>query len=352
MDKSVNKGYSICLDSGAWSAYTQKKEIDLDAYMQYISDYKHLLDYYVNLDVIGVDTGQKSYDNYMRMVKEGFNPIPVFHIGSEPKYLHRYLAVTDYVALGAIAKTENKSRMWSLDQVWNELLTDENGAPLARIHGFGITSFRVLRYYPWYSVDSSSWVQYGRYGVVLIPKWRQGNWTYEADPIKIVVSSRKVKENRQQYLKLPQPQRKMVRRYLYSVGFTYDDVSTNCIARDTVNLAYLMGLQDLYFGKEKKLYKPINAPFLGKKALLYRHEVDPTGGKIYTAGNFPVMKDIEKERAVKDKFEPNFHRLVSYFFRKELDAVFQLKREEINNGRDGEREVGEDSVGTQTGDRL
>lgn len=52
--------------------------------------------------------------------------------------------------------------------------------------------------------------------------------------------------------------------------------------------------------------------------------------KLYFAGNFPQLSDIEKERAFRDRIEQggfDYNRLVSFSFQKETRTVLQLKKE-------------------------
>jgi len=53
--------------------------------------------------------------------------------------------------------------------------------------------------------------------------------------------------------------------------------------------------------------------------------------KIYFAGNFPLMKDKELEMQFRDRVletEPEYRRLVSYYYKKELKNLIEIKREE------------------------
>jgi hypothetical protein len=56
-------------------------------------------------------------------------------------------------------------RLW-LDEVFAHYLTFA-GAPIIKVHGFGMTTFELMARYPWYSVDSSSWLMGGRNGTAL-----------------------------------------------------------------------------------------------------------------------------------------------------------------------------------------
>jgi hypothetical protein len=54
-----------------------------------------------------------------------------------------------------------------LETAW-DIATDEEGKPYTKVHGFGMTTFSLMRAFPWYSVDSSSWLQIAAFGNALI----------------------------------------------------------------------------------------------------------------------------------------------------------------------------------------
>jgi hypothetical protein len=58
--------------------------------------------------------------------------------------------------------------------------------------------------------------------------------------------------------------------------------------------------------------------------------------KLYFAGNFPVMKDPEKERDFREtalKVTDEWRRLLSYFYPDDIKNVIEMRREE----KDGDR---------------
>jgi hypothetical protein len=59
--------------------------------------------------------------------------------------------------------------LW-LDRIWDRYLTDGSGRPRLKVHGFGLTAIPLMQRYPWYSVDSSSWVQIASVGSVILPR--------------------------------------------------------------------------------------------------------------------------------------------------------------------------------------
>jgi len=179
----------IFLDSGAFSAWSKKLEISMDDYCKHIDKHHEYITIYANLDVI--HDGEGSYRNWRRMRSRGYDPMPVYHAETDPKYLVKYLeSGVEHVAIGAISQMTTSARLTNLDDMWRTYLTDDMGLPIRKFHGFGLTAPKIAVKYPWYSVDSTSWVMYGRYGIVLIPKWGDGKWVYDSTPHKVKVSSR------------------------------------------------------------------------------------------------------------------------------------------------------------------
>ena len=53
--------------------------------------------------------------------------------------------------------------------MWDKYLTDGSGKPRLKVHGFGITAIPIMERYPWWSVDSSSWIQSAAFGSIITP---------------------------------------------------------------------------------------------------------------------------------------------------------------------------------------
>jgi len=182
------------IDSGAWSAYTQKQTIDIDAYIEYLQENAKYIDYYFNLDVIGDPVA--SLKNFLYMKRKGMDPIPVYHALEEKtsplKFLYHYMDHTDYIAIGAIAKMNMSRRIQLLDITWADHLTYDDGMPKVKVHGLGMTSHLLMLRYPFYSVDSTSWVMYGRYGGILVPPYdsKQQIYRYDKNVQKVFISQR------------------------------------------------------------------------------------------------------------------------------------------------------------------
>lgn len=183
------KPVNIFLDSGAFSALTQGIEIDIQEYIDFIKKYEKHLEVYAVLDVIG--DPKATFANQIIMERAGLHPLPCFHHGEDISWLKKYLdRGHDYIALGGMVPVPNKDLFSWLDWLFSDQLTDPSGMPTVKVHGFGMTSFDLMLRYPWYSVDSTSWIITGRNGGVLVPVIRDGKADYSKAPHKVNVSNR------------------------------------------------------------------------------------------------------------------------------------------------------------------
>jgi len=150
----------VFADSGGFSAMTQGAQIDVNEYAAWIKRFKHLFNTYANLDVIG--DASATLNNQHKLEDLGVEPIPVFHVSEDWLYLKSYIEKYPYIALGGMVpymRYTKKIMPWIIKAF---KLAGDN----AVFHGFGATSWEVIKDLPWYSVDSSSWGAGFRYGQV------------------------------------------------------------------------------------------------------------------------------------------------------------------------------------------
>lgn len=162
-----DEGVKVFLDSGAFSAYTQGVEIDIGRYCDYIHENADIIDFPSVLDAIGDAEG--TYRNQEEMERRGTNPLPCFHYGEPLELLEHYVSKYEYITIGGMVPISTPQLKLWLDDIWDRYLTDESGRPRTKVHGFGLTSLPLMLRYPWYSVDSSTWVQWAANGMILIP---------------------------------------------------------------------------------------------------------------------------------------------------------------------------------------
>lgn len=179
----------LFLDSGAYSAWTQGQPINIQDYIKFIKKYQDVIHLYANLDVIGDATG--TWENQQIMEKAGLHPMPCYHYGEAEKWLERYLSKGyKYIALGGMVPISTQMLIHWLDHLFQAPLANPDGTPKVKVHGFGLTSLRLMLRYPWYSVDSTSWVITGRLGSVYVPRWKGDKWVYDEESWKVAVSNR------------------------------------------------------------------------------------------------------------------------------------------------------------------
>lgn len=169
---SVPGRFEVFADSGAFSAWTQGLDLGVDDYIRWVFENKHHLVGYANLDVRGDLDKTKVHQQAMEAA--GLTPVPVFHAGDPFIELERLIERYPYIALGGVAgikQITHKPLVRWLIQCFK----------LARgkavFHGFGITGWRVLKAFPWYSCDSTSWAQGMRYGQIAYFDDEWGKWS-------------------------------------------------------------------------------------------------------------------------------------------------------------------------------
>jgi len=216
----MKKKISLFLDSGAYSAWSKNIEINLQEYIEFIKKHKKYIDIYASLDVIG--DPEKTYENHLEMERQGLKPLICFHKNEDYKWLKLYLEKYEYIALGGIAGGDNfRVVQKHLDKCWDIICNTKDGIPKHRIHGFGLTSLKLMLRYPWYSVDSTSWVMTSRFGSVYVPKIRKGKYIYGESNWKVCVSDRSpsIKEAGKHITSFSTPERKIIKQYFKEKGY-------------------------------------------------------------------------------------------------------------------------------------
>lgn len=141
------------LDSGAFTAFTQGKVIDINDYARVIRESG--AKYYANLDVIGDYKATAKNQAYLESL--GLHPIATFHFNSPIEELEKMLDKYDYIALGGLvplAMQKDKLIKW-LDYCYSRITKRDK---LVKTHLFGMNSLDIWKRYPCYSADATSWV--------------------------------------------------------------------------------------------------------------------------------------------------------------------------------------------------
>lgn len=149
----------VFVDSGAYSVKMSSAQILLDEYCEWLHSKKDNINVYANLDVINSEV--ESWKNQKAMEKRGLSPMPVFHVGEPFSYFQAMVHQYTYIGIGVTRELPVKEKLYWLDRCF--ALSKDRVA----IHGFGVTRIDWLLRYPFYSVDSTSWVMSASNGMVL-----------------------------------------------------------------------------------------------------------------------------------------------------------------------------------------
>jgi hypothetical protein len=163
-------GYQVLLDSGAFSLFNaalKGKEVEpitISDYIAFIRRHRDVLYAWMNLDVIG--DYKASQRNLEALKAEGLTPIPVW-TAKEDGFAELGQIIHDeaeypVVAIGGTVFLSETKRKEIFDQIFSRF-------PQINFHGLGVSS-QLLFSYPWFSSDSTSWLNGRRYGTIITPK--------------------------------------------------------------------------------------------------------------------------------------------------------------------------------------
>lgn len=185
--------FFLILDSGAFSAWNSGVEINIDNLIEYMHKWKDVYTIAANLDKIPGErrkaptkddvhiAAEVGWKNSKYILSKGVPQdklMPIFHQGEDFRWLK--LMVDEgyqYIGISPSNDYSTEQRMFWLDEVY-EYLTKQNRWYI-KTHGYGATSQRLMKTYPWFTVDSTSWVQQAGFGQIATPF---GNICMSNDP--------------------------------------------------------------------------------------------------------------------------------------------------------------------------
>lgn len=221
----------IFLDSGAFSAFTLGVSISVEEYCEYIKrnmDIIRVEDNVVMASVLdGIGDPLQTWRNQLEMELRGAKPLPCFHAGEDERYLEWYVKNYEYITLGGMVGSSTKQLCIWLDRMWDRYLTDGSGRARIKVHGFGITAVPIMERYPWYSCDSSSWIQSAAFGSIVTPDY---------GPLSVSKKSPSRHDAGQHVTTLTPIEQDHILQYLENQGFTYERLSTVYESRAAYNL--------------------------------------------------------------------------------------------------------------------
>lgn len=195
---------SLMLDSGAFTVWSQGETILLEDYLSFCHDFPGC-SYFVNLDVIPGKMNDKrslnkdsieasckqGWQNYRSMIEElpKERVIPVYHQNDPLKWLDKYLSFgVPYIGISPANDCTTLEKIRWLGTLLPYLFDHATKKPLVKTHGFAVTSYDLMNFWQWHSVDSASWKLAGAWGAMYFPHERSGEWDFTRPPKSIAMS--------------------------------------------------------------------------------------------------------------------------------------------------------------------
>lgn len=240
LEASVSLGVGVMIDSSAASFHglARKRNVGkhkredilklrdsvISQYVGYVQQHRKEWDWYVSFDY--THDAQICWDMQMFLEKQGIRPVPVYHSGQDTEWFERYCkAGYKIIGIGGTVQRRGYAGIrHALDQIF-DIAVKYN----VKLHGFGITSLSLMLMYPWYSVDSASWVKVAAYGSVL-----------HVDEQRGIVSEMHFTDRnasgKTKYAHMPRELRREVGKEIEANGFKVKDLQTDSNARCMYNV--------------------------------------------------------------------------------------------------------------------
>lgn len=248
----------MMLDSGAFSAWKLRQEIDVGEYAEFLKEHKGYYKWAINLDSIPGRFGkvptlsevdgaaESSWANLEYLESCGIDVLPVFHQGEDFKWLDRMIQKGyDYVCISPDnGKNVKQKREW-LDRVYSAI-TDKDGYPVVKTHGLAVTSLDLVFRYPFMSVDSATWIQFTGFGGVYVPKWVDGQFVYDRSPHTVTVSRKATTSiaSGTHFDRFGEETKQHIVEFFESEGYTYEDVAETFEARAVICVRVLKRIEE------------------------------------------------------------------------------------------------------------
>lgn len=251
------KNCKLFIDSGAWTAHSQGKEVDIDDYIKFLNTYDDYFYIYAELDKIpGVfrkfktkeqklEAPEISWKNYLYMKDKVISRdklLPVFHQGEDYKWLKNILEYEHqdtkthipYIGISPANDSSISGKVLFCEKCFEIIKNSSN--PNVKTHAFGMTSLNVLESFPFTSADSTSYLMQAVNGSIM------------TEYGSINLSDRRLLKNNALFLKDKTLLNKICEKY----NFTLEELSKSISNRAIYNMKYLLDWCENYKYKPSK----------------------------------------------------------------------------------------------------
>jgi hypothetical protein len=204
-------------------------------------------------------SAKETWDNFLYMVEKKNVPadrlIPVFHQNEDFCWLknmvdyHKDMIKKGskeglYIGISPANDRTSAQRILWLEQCM-PYVTNPDGSAVLRWHGFGATSTQFMHRYPWFSVDSTSWLRCGSFGALKIPQSQLKYPHYDSN-LQVAMTQRSG-ESEKHFNGLSKNEQEQIVKYIEENNFKLEDVQSDgkqgVIARQTINLKFWKKLE-------------------------------------------------------------------------------------------------------------
>ncbi len=159
----------VMMDSGAFTfigrGEKRQRSINWEVYLEEYAAFvrRHKIKDYLELDIYSVIGKEKTEELRLKLeTLIGSPSIPVWHRFLGLQYWYELLEQYKYVAIGASGRYDSAWCRSHPDMIRSLVLVARQQG--VRVHGLGYTELKQLNEIPFESVDSTTWVNGGRFG--------------------------------------------------------------------------------------------------------------------------------------------------------------------------------------------
>ena len=251
----------VFIDSGAYSAWSKNKPIDVDDYIKFINENTDKFTLFASVDDIPGELRRKptlweqrespakSWHNYLYMreqVKDKDKLLPVFHIGEDFRHLQNMLDATfngehiPYIGLGGTVGLACTVKEDWYKQCFKIIQQSSNAN--VKVHAFGMTNLEILENYPFESADSTTWLMAAINGELCTKYGR-------------ICVSQQVQHKPSHYNKLPQLVQQQINEQCVLYGTSIEQCMEDQDSRQLYNINYFKDWADNYKYKGNNRYQ-------------------------------------------------------------------------------------------------
>lgn len=169
----------LLVDNGAYTVWKKAGIIDINQYLEFLNSNIDYIDYAISLDKIPghyqsvkrypdiICAAEETYKNYLYMREKISDPkklLPVFHQDEPFEYLQRYLEFDDITYICIAAHDMSTRNDWYRDCF---TLIQNSKHPNIKVHCLGNSLPDIVEYFPFTSIDASSWKLIGATGNII-----------------------------------------------------------------------------------------------------------------------------------------------------------------------------------------